>query len=719
MTGAASDDHKPAVSMTADRPRTRLVEDELGYCNFAEAIAAGLMSRAGDDGLVIAIHGKWGSGKTSAVNMVVDALEKGEGALDQDAKTIIVRFNPWWFSEQKDLTRAFFGELNASIGQKLSRGVRDGLRLIARKVTGATDLVSAALAFTPVGGLAKPVADAIKAAGEEIPEERSLEDVRDTLADALRAEKRNIVVIIDDVDRLVADEVRQIFRLVKSVADLPRVTYLLVFDRDIAVRALERPSDPDGPEWLEKIVQASFDLPPVAQTDLNRLFLQRLSAIVGDEPVPDVVRWGNILHGAVAPWLRTARDVGRLANAIAMAWPAVKGEVDVSDFVAIETMRLFEPALYHFIRNHPDELTGAEPQQGRQEDRQAFGDQLLATVDGSRRARVKRALPYVFPRLDAIFANTWHGGDWRKIERDRRASSKRRFPVYFNLGLGDGIIASAELDALRATYDDPGKTRDMIKTYVAAERRTGGTRASVLLNTLMAQAGDVPESQAKRTARALLAAADLFFNPVDGWRTPEDLPVRWAISFAIEPVLEKLRPDQRAALLGEAIDGPSLNFATYMVTSMSVEHGRAGDKEAKLEDERGLSLEAVVDLEQRLAARLARDAQSGALQEFDDAAGMMWAWARLTSVETVHDWISEHFDEPGFAPWLMRTFTAEGTSFSFGDMVSQRTYTVNRASLSELLDVDRLQVIAEAMVADGVDADSAAEHFLIGLKGRD
>jgi predicted KAP-like P-loop ATPase len=52
---------------------------------------------------VIAVHGKWGSGKTSAVN----ALARREQAKDESARTIVVRFNPWWFSEQKDLTRAF------------------------------------------------------------------------------------------------------------------------------------------------------------------------------------------------------------------------------------------------------------------------------------------------------------------------------------------------------------------------------------------------------------------------------------------------------------------------------------------------------------------------------------------------------------------------------------------------------------------------------------
>lgn len=255
MTDGSQQPAQAFAGMTADRPRTKLGEDELGYRAFAETIAAGLASRAGDDGLVIAVHGKWGSGKTSAVNMVVDALEHREAELSEERRTIVARFNPWWFSEQKDLTRSFFTELNASIGRRLSTGVRDGLRKMAKRASGATDFVSAILEWTPAAPLAKPLAEMVKAAGEGADEERSLEEIRDDLAGALKAETRNIVVIIDDVDRLVADEVRQIFRLVKSVADLPRVTYLLVFDRDIANRALERPTDPDGPEWLEKIVQ--------------------------------------------------------------------------------------------------------------------------------------------------------------------------------------------------------------------------------------------------------------------------------------------------------------------------------------------------------------------------------------------------------------------------------------------------------------------------------
>ena len=66
----------------------------------------------------------------------------------------------------------------------------------------------------------------------------------------------------------------------------------------------------------------------------------------------------------------------------------------------------------------------------------------------------------------------------------------------------------------------------------------------------------------------------------------------------------------------------------------------------------------------------------------------------------------------------MRTFTGEGASHTFGDLVSQRIYTVDRDSLSKLLDVDELKNVAEQMVADGDDPDGSAEKFLHGLQDR-
>ena len=179
--------------------------------------------------------------------------------------------------------------------------------------------------------------------------------------------------------------------------------------------------------------------------------------------------------------------------------------------------------------------------------------------------------------------------------------------------------------------------------------------------------------------------------------------------------MAKLQPEIRAALLGEAIEGPSIVFASYMVGSVSNEHGRVGKKEAKPEGERSLPLAAVVDLENRLAARIARAAEEGELQSTDEAASMLYMWAHISGDEPVRDSIARSFDRPDFAQWWMRTFTSKGFGQSFGDMVSRRFYSVNRESLETLLDVERLELAARDMMSRGDDPNAVAAHFLEGL----
>ena len=188
--------------------------------------------------------------------------------------------------------------------------------------------------------------------------DRSLSDLRDDLSNALREQDKRLLVIIDDVDRLSPDEVRQIFRLVKSVADLSNVIHLLIFDRAIAERAFVDPANALGPKWHEKIVQAAFDLPPVQRVDIQRMFIDDLNKLAGATSPNDQMRWANVFHDSIAPWLATPRDARRLLNSLVVSWPAVARDVDIADFVALETFRLFEPRLHTFIRSNPRSLTG-------------------------------------------------------------------------------------------------------------------------------------------------------------------------------------------------------------------------------------------------------------------------------------------------------------------------------------------------------------------------
>jgi predicted KAP-like P-loop ATPase len=111
-----------------DSPITDPKDDQFGIDNFAKAIAKAIEKLAVPDGTVIALTGPWGSGKSSAVNLMryyLKAIEENE-----ELKTIV--FNPWWYSDEPALTRAFFQHLYAGLGSQ--RSEKRSILLILRRL---------------------------------------------------------------------------------------------------------------------------------------------------------------------------------------------------------------------------------------------------------------------------------------------------------------------------------------------------------------------------------------------------------------------------------------------------------------------------------------------------------------------------------------------------------------------------------------------------------
>ena len=104
-----------------------------------------------------------------------------------------------------------------------------------------------------------------------IQQEETVEKLHAELSKALSDQKKRFLIVIDDIDRLSPDEALLIFRLVKSVGRLPNVIYLLVYDRDLAESIIAERYPSEGPHYLEKIVQAPFELPEPHHSDSQRI----------------------------------------------------------------------------------------------------------------------------------------------------------------------------------------------------------------------------------------------------------------------------------------------------------------------------------------------------------------------------------------------------------------------------------------------------------------
>lgn len=178
--------------------------------------------------------------------------------------------------------------MSPTLGEKLKKSLpKLGARLLKAGAIlgGAADLAGAG-----AGGVGGVAGGAMEWLGGLIQQEEGVEKLHAELSKALAEQSRRFLVVIDDIDRLSPDEALLIFRLVKSVGRLPNVMYLLVYDRQLAEKIVSERFPSEGPHYLEKIVQAAFELPEPMAADVHRHLHAQIGSICGE--LPEVNRPG-------------------------------------------------------------------------------------------------------------------------------------------------------------------------------------------------------------------------------------------------------------------------------------------------------------------------------------------------------------------------------------------------------------------------------------------
>jgi len=555
--------------LSPDRPLNHPEDDILGYDRFAENLAVSLRKMTPLEGMVVAIHGPWGSGKSSVLNFVRHYLEEEpEEGIEEPPLTM--RFSPWWFSGREDLTRLFFGQLRARLGDKTYGELKSRLADLA-------DIAS------KVPGL--PGREAGEFIADKLRGEPDLDALKEKVDSVLRESGRKIIVFIDDVDRLAPDEIRNLFRMIKAVASFPNVVYLLAFEREIVENALEAQEGTDsGRRYLEKIVQGSFDLPPVEQVDLRRMLVSQLDPILDRTQVElDEHYFSNVYFEGLEEMLDTPRDVTRLTNALRVTFPAVEGEVNPVDFVAIEAIRTFEPDIYRLIRESANLLAGRPSDGGRDP---VFGDEegarfesWLDRVSEDNREAVRGIMTRLFPKFAVEYGGSHYSPEFeRKWRVQRRICSPDVFPIYFRLTVPIDSISEAEMREWLALGGDPEAFGERLLEFATEGRRDGTTRARVAVDRLDDYAHEeLPQEHVPSVVGAIFRVGSELLSLMEGARGMYDFGADIRVGRVLVTLLRRLEDTERIDILDREISaGGSASLAENLTVVAGQQHGKFG-----------------------------------------------------------------------------------------------------------------------------------------------
>ncbi|MFZ4895052.1 KAP family P-loop NTPase fold protein [Plantibacter sp. Mn2098] len=406
---------------------------------------------------VVALVGAWGSGKSSALNMINSSL-RGKNE-DAQPDWIIADFNPWFFQDLDTLQAGFFRELSAALPSRGSKvdAVRQSLVTFGKAVAPLTSIA------TLFGGI--DASKSLQALSGFISPDQSLAKTRTKLEDALRDLDQPVLMVLDDLDRLSPDELLLTLKLIRLVERLPRIYYLVAYDEDTLLDSLNRTGlvgadARRGVDYLKKMIQVRLDLSLVRQGQLDRWI---------DQELPDLQRRLDFalasaarrrlaftFLGHVRDRLATPRAVQRYFSQVDAFVGSVHTEVDVVDFLVLTWFRTAEPLVCDLLTRDRSALLGevwnietadlfGKPD--KEESREYWRIRLeRPRVSPIHMEGVADMVGLLFPRFKA----RWTRADLEQSRRDPTAG-RVHHPDYFDRYFAFGVPPEDVSDADAAT----------------------------------------------------------------------------------------------------------------------------------------------------------------------------------------------------------------------------------------------------------------------------
>jgi predicted KAP-like P-loop ATPase len=715
-----------------DVPITNPDNDRFGFDPFASAISDCIRSVENPLGSVVAIYGPWGSGKSSVINLVRHHLAKDAPDLD------VINFPAWMYRTEDALAVGFFKELYAGLspvlsGQKKAAGA---LRKLGANLAGASSLAGMAVGLFAGSVGEKATTATLDALGGFIEHGETAEDLQATLADALREAGKKFLVVIDDLDRLSPEEALVIFRLVKSVGRLPNVMYLLAYDREATEQAVARRFPSEGAHYLEKIIQAGFELPQPDQLHLNVMMGEVLNGLAADLPEIDPVEFGNLFHSIVVPELKTPRDVLRLANTLSITITPIKSDVFFPDFVSLETLRVFRPAVYRAIRQNKSAILNAGQNDGydQRDARSAhYTSMLLRSEPEEDHEHLRHALMRLFPQLQNVFANISYSGT-QKWARQRRVCSAEHFDTYFRFSVSPKTIPKAELDYLIDDTRTVKEIQDRVREAVSITQAEGRTKASYILDELTAHGPNISFDQGEKLLTALFGMADELFLEQDEGRGfasfgSNRLRLHWLLRSIL---LDRTTLHERTEILTRSIEGATLQWHLDISNDAWQDyHPSNPDSEPSSEAETLMTDVAAERLQARSLELLRAAAASDTILSAKNPARLLYAWDRLQpdGAGEVMAYTTQALGGDTKLYQLASAFLGKSYSHGMGgfggapgDLVQRENDRAQVDGIDRLLDVDDFRRrLNDALRSDGLDEQQkfTISRFLAAWERRD
>ncbi len=324
----------------------------------------------------------------------------------------------------------------------------------------------------------------------KIQTNKDLLDIKNKIKNCLAKNNKQIIIVIDDLDRLFPEELLLIFQVIKMLVDFPNIIYILSYDKEIVTNILKEKFPTNTDNYLKKIIQIEKNLPIIDDTILRKYFIHGIEEIIGKNfeysQKEDILEIYDFAYKNI--YIKNIRDIKIFLNHFMFVYSSLKDEnLYLLDIISISMIETFENDLYEYIINNKELFCSYTGTYNDGIIHIYNNDEINFNQKSEQIAKFKNIkilqiiFPYLFKQIYKIIKNKEDLllknnsikyiyenlcedilNKHSEFEQYRRLCNKISFENYFRLDIKTSNINTSEINSLINNFYQPDKFNQIL-----------------------------------------------------------------------------------------------------------------------------------------------------------------------------------------------------------------------------------------------------------------
>lgn len=263
-----------SLSLVIDEPENENIQ--FNFDEYAKQITKFLYSEMPTP-FVMAIHGEWGSGKTTLIKKIKSRLDnKIKNGSKENWETL--EFDAWEY-ERTDIVSTLLQKIQNKYSEQNTEHVKNFGKAVGSFVLDA--------ALRKTVGLTK---DEAQQHFQEFF--KQIETIKET-TEKIVADGR-LIIFVDDLDRCLVDNVLDMLEAIKMFLSVKNIVFVIAVDMEKIERAWElryksEQGKTEGRAHVEKLFQLKLSLPPKSEEDLQH-YLDNMAGSFANTDIEFIIK---------------------------------------------------------------------------------------------------------------------------------------------------------------------------------------------------------------------------------------------------------------------------------------------------------------------------------------------------------------------------------------------------------------------------------------------